>query len=70
MSATRAIVKRESVDVVAQFRQRSGGGSPCQSRTDHNHVQFALIVGTDQLEFGAVEIPLILQWSRGNLGVE
>ena len=66
----RAVVKTETVDLVAQLGQRGRRGSPCQARAHNNDVELALVRRANQLDLGQMPLPLVLERTGGNLGVE
>ncbi len=68
--AARTVLKTKRADLVAQFRQGSGGGRAGQTGAHHDDLMFAFIGGVDELEIKTVLVPLLRQRPRGDLAVE
>ena len=61
---------RKAEDVIAQLRQGGCGRAAGQARADDDDVVLSLVGGIDQFQFEAVSVPLLMNHSVGDSGVE
>ena len=67
--AARAVLITEALYVVALFRQRRGGRSPSQPRTNNNDVKLPLVSWAHKLRVVFIGRPLVVEGTCGNVCV-
>ncbi len=68
--APRRILEAEGLHLVAELGQRGGRGPAGEAGPDHDHRVLPLVRRIDQLHVEPVTLPLRLDGTAGNLGVE
>src|SRR6185436_3013468 len=68
--AARAVVDAEALDVVAELAQRAGGRGPGEAGAHDDDRELAPVRRVHQLRLEAVPIPLALEGTAGNLGIQ
>ena len=70
VSATRRVVERERLDLVAEFAERGRSRRAGQPGADDDDLELALVRRVHQLLAGDVVVPLVGHRAVGNLGIE
>ena len=68
--APRRVVEREERDAVAELPERRRSRRAGEAAPHDDDVVATLVRGVHELHVEAVVVPLLLDWPRGNLGVE
>src|SRR4029077_15323781 len=66
----RRILEAEAGHPVAELGERRGGGGPRQPRAHHEDVMLQLVRRVDELDFGAVTLPLRAERTLGDAGAQ
>src|SRR5438105_503888 len=70
MRAAGAVLDTEAQNVVAELAERRGRRRASEASADDEDGVFPLVGGVDQLHLELVPVPLPIDWTGGNLGVE
>jgi hypothetical protein len=70
VGAARAVLKTETLHVIAEFRERSGGGSAGQTAADNEDIEFAFVGRVHQLQIELMFLPLAFERAGRGFGVE
>ncbi len=68
VSAARAVLVAEALDVVAEFAEAGGGSATGEAGTHDDDVVLALVGGIDELEIELVGVPGLLNRAGGGVG--
>ena len=70
VGASRAVLKAERLDVVAEFAQRGGGRAAGQAGANHDDAVLALVGRVDQLHVELALVPRLLDRSGRDSGIQ